>query len=79
MIGVAPLSGTVAELHDFVRKHGITYPTLVDPREKTAKQYGLRTFPLSVLIDRRGVVRSVHSGFRAGEERLLEERIRTML
>lgn len=79
VIGVTPLRGPVAELRDFVKRHGVTYPTLVDPGGKVARQYGLRAYPVTVVIDRRGRIRAVHRGFRAGEERELEREVRAAL
>ena len=79
MIGVAPLSGTVSDVHDFVRQHGISYPTLVDPGGRVGQRYGLEEYPLTVLIDRRGVVRWVHRGFRSGEEAALQRKVTALL
>lgn len=72
VVGVTPLNSAVADLHGFVRRHGITYPTLVDPGERVVKRYGLQAYPLTVLIDRQGAVRWVHQGFRHGDERRFE-------
>ena len=79
VVGVAPLRGPVTELHSFVRRHEITYPTLVDPGEKVGKQYGLQTYPLTVLVDSKGKVQWIHRGFQSGDEAALERQIRTAL
>jgi peroxiredoxin len=79
VIGVTPLKAPVSDIRAFVDRHGVTYPTLVDPDEKVISRYGFRSYPTTVLIDHRGVVRSVHTGFRIGDEKALEERIRSML
>jgi peroxiredoxin len=42
----------------------ITFPVVLDPDGKIADQYDLPTMPTSFLIDRTGVVRFVHAGFR---------------
>jgi peroxiredoxin len=39
-----------------------------DPAGRLAKQLGLETIPAVVLVDRRGVVRNVHSGYHGTED-----------
>lgn len=41
---------------------GFRYPTLGDGALEAAQAYGVRAYPTLVVIDREGVVRSVHSG-----------------
>ncbi len=66
VIGVAALTtNTVDQLHAFVKQHRITYPTAIDPQEKALRQFGVQEYPLTLLIDGRGVVRWVRAGFRS--------------
>jgi peroxiredoxin len=62
-----------------VKRHGLTYPTLVDPSVTVARLYRVAEYPAAVVIDRRGKVRFVHRGFRSGEEQLLERMVRATL
>ena len=78
VLGIAPLT-PLAEIHAFVKQRGITYSILVDPGEKVIKSYGLAGYPVTVLIDGRGVVRFTHAGFRPGDEKTLEQEIRALL
>ena len=55
-------------LKAFAKRYGLTFPVLVcgDPDEANAKLtqlVGWNTWPATLFIDRKGVVRSVHSGF----------------
>ncbi|MCU1336069.1 MAG: Redoxin domain protein [Bryobacterales bacterium] len=55
-------------LRAFVRKYGLEFPVLLcgDPDEANAKLTQLvnwNTWPATLFIDRRGLVRSIHSGF----------------
>lgn len=48
---------------DFLKKYPVTYPIVQDAPGRIARLYGVRTMPMSYLIDRQGVVRQVHQGF----------------
>lgn len=57
-----------ARLRAFVKKYGLEFPVLLggDPDEANAKLSQLvnwTTWPATLFIDRKGLVRSVHSGF----------------
>lgn len=52
----------------FVRALAVDYPILLDPRKSVAPLYQLGELPMSVLIDRAGVVRFVHADYQAGKE-----------
>lgn len=52
----------------FVRALQVDYPILLDPRKSVAPLYRLDELPMSVLIDRAGVVRFVHADYQAGKE-----------
>jgi thiol-disulfide isomerase/thioredoxin len=50
-----------------VEKFNIGYPSVSDPAGSLPASYGLETMPTSYLIDRNGIVRYVHEGFRSGD------------
>ena len=79
IVGVTQMDPTVGEVRAFLKRFGITYPVVLDPGEKTGQRYRLEGHPTGVLIDRKGVVRFVHTGFLAGEEKLLEQAIQAVL
>lgn len=51
----------------FLKKNPIGYPSVADPKGKLPRRFGLETMPTSYLIDRKGVIRYVHKGFRSGD------------
>ncbi len=53
---------------EFVHALKVSYPILLDPRKSVAPLYQLDELPMSVLIDRAGVVRHVHAEYQAGKE-----------
>jgi thiol-disulfide isomerase/thioredoxin len=61
------------------RKVKVGYPSVSDPEGRLPATYGLKTMPTSYLIDRNGVVRSVHAGFRASDVDGLRAEIRALL
>ncbi len=60
-------------------KHKIGYPSAADPEGVLPESFGLKTMPTSYLIDRAGVVRLVHPGFRASDVGELRARIKTLV
>jgi len=63
----------------FLAAHKVSYPSVSDPQGNLPKSFGLKTMPTSYLIDRAGVVRYVHPGFRASDIDDLRKKIREVL
>jgi peroxiredoxin len=56
--------GQQAQLaRQFRDKHALTYPILLDAGDQVSQKYGITAFPTNIVIDRKGVVRSVEIGF----------------
>ena len=63
----------------FLERRKVTYPSVSDPEGHLPATYGLKTMPTSYIIDRNGVVRYVHAGFRASDVDGLRTEIRGLL
>lgn len=66
----------------FIAEHGLSYTLLENgegDREVVRAVYGVRSFPTSFLVGRDGRIMYFHEGFEAGDERELEEQIRSLL
>jgi peroxiredoxin len=63
----------------FLRRRPVGYPSALDPEGAIPGRYGVASMPTSFLIDRDGIVRHVHRGFRAEDEALLRERIQELV
>jgi len=57
-----------ADARRFVRKHGLTYPIVLDPHGSTLGHWGVPGLPTTFVVDRRGrVVAKVVGGLRVGD------------
>ena len=63
----------------FLDKNPIGYPSASDPKGRLPSQFGVDTMPTSYLIDREGVIRYVHRGFKRGDGSKLRHEIRALL
>jgi peroxiredoxin len=58
---------------------GVSFPVLFDETKSVSKLYEVEAMPVTVLVDKQGVVRHVHHGYKPGyEEKYLTE-IRSLL
>ena len=63
----------------FLRRYKTPYPVLHDPEGKFASSYKLPGMPTSFVIDRNGVIRLVHSGFKPGDMATIRQEINKLL
>ncbi|QFU77225.1 TlpA family protein disulfide reductase [Halioglobus maricola] len=57
----------------------VTFPVLFDVENTVSETYGVDAMPATVLVDRNGVIRFAHRGYKPGYEQLYEEQIRALL
>jgi thiol-disulfide isomerase/thioredoxin len=71
---------TAAPYGEFLKKFNPSFPTVRDGAQKLIAEVKVPAMPTSYLIDRKGVVRSVHSGFHGeADVRALREEIIRLL
>jgi peroxiredoxin len=63
----------------FLEEHPVHYTSLADPNGEVAKAYGLIGMPSSFVIDRDGIVRARHTGFKPQDVEALRKEIRELL
>ena len=68
-----------AKAKAFLERRKVGYPSVSDPEGRLPSTYGLKTMPTSYLIDRNGVVRAVHAGFRQSDMEGLRNEIRALI
>jgi thiol-disulfide isomerase/thioredoxin len=57
----------------------VTFPIAYDVDSKVSKLYKVQTMPSTVIVDRKGNVRILHRGYKAGDENVYLTQIRAML
>ena len=63
----------------FLYDHPVHYTLLADPVGNIAKLYGLRGMPSSFVIDRDGVIRARHTGFKPQDIDVVRKEIRDLI
>jgi peroxiredoxin len=64
---------------EFASAMGVSYPILFDTGTNIGKDYLLLKMPMTILVDRSGVVRYSAVGFKRGDERVYLDQIRELL
>jgi thiol-disulfide isomerase/thioredoxin len=64
---------------EMARTLKVSYPVLFDERKDVSRAYQVGTMPVTVLIDRAGVVRYVSEGYKPGYEQRYIEKLRELL
>jgi len=66
--------------NEYVRETGVTFPVMTDDRKKSVSRlYDIRLLPLTVVIDREGNVRYVHSNFDSGSSEQIAAEVAALL
>ena len=64
---------------DFAKTHGATFPVVWDTGHKVTDRYQPRSMPTTYVVDRQGLIRFQHFGFRDPEDRPLADEVKTLL
>jgi peroxiredoxin len=64
---------------EFADSMKVSYPIMFDTGSDIGRDYQLAKMPVTILIDRSGVVRFSHIGFQRGDDRMYLEQIRELL
>lgn len=59
----------------FLEAHPVSYPVIADPVGAIGIPYGVRTLPVSFLLDREGRIVWKHNGFRGDDGVMIKQRI----
>lgn len=66
-------------MRDFLTRVRVSFPVAHDVRHEVAGRYSPPTMPTSYIVDRHGVVRHVHRGFRARDASMIESHVQALL
>jgi thiol-disulfide isomerase/thioredoxin len=64
---------------EMARTLEVSYPVLYDAQKSVGKSYRVSSMPVTVLIDRAGVIRYVSEGYKPGYEARYTEKLRELL
>jgi peroxiredoxin len=79
IVGIALDSDGAKSVRPFVKQRKLTYTMLLDSERKVARLYQAPPIPQTYIVDREGVIRSLHLGFYPGMEKDLEKEIKALL
>ena len=63
----------------FAHGEAVTFPLLLDPEKAVSRSYQVDNLPMTLLIDRNGVVRHVFRDYNAKSEELYLQQLRALL
>lgn len=78
VIGVS-VDEDLRRAQEYATAIGVSYPILFDTGSEIGKDYFLQKMPMTILVDRAGVVRYSIVGFKRGDERVFLDQIRELL
>jgi peroxiredoxin len=78
VLGVS-IDEDLARAHEFAGAMKVSYPLLFDTGSDIGRDYLLQKMPMTILVDRAGVVRYSNVGFKRGDERAYLDHIRELL
>jgi peroxiredoxin len=64
---------------EYAKGRSVAFPLLLDPTKSVSRLYQVDNLPMTVLIDRGGVVRHVHRDYSAKDEALYLKELRALL
>lgn len=73
------LDEKLSDAQDFLAKFPIRFDIVTDPGQQCAKSFDVQAMPSSFLIDRNGVIRHIHLGFRSGDVKELRAQVQKVL
>jgi thiol-disulfide isomerase/thioredoxin len=79
VMGVAIEHDDGSNVPAFVKAMGMTYPVGLPTSRQEIIDYSPDSLPMMVLVDKKGHIRWIQSGYGGGTEELLEEKIRVLL
>jgi thiol-disulfide isomerase/thioredoxin len=64
---------------DFLKRYPVDYPVAIDKTGNSGRDFAVAGMPSGYLIDRDGLIREVHVGFRKGDEKILRDKIQELI
>lgn len=68
-----------SNVDQFLRRIHVSFPIVLDASHAVAGRYSPARMPTSFIVDRRGIVRHVHAGFRASDAGSIEREVAALV
>ena len=78
VVGVS-VDKDASNIKGFAKKLGVTFPIVHDANHQVSGRYQPPRMPSSYIVDRKGIVRFVHGGFRADDATVFEKQVVQLL
>ena len=62
-----------------IKELGVTFPILYDTESKASSLYNVDAMPTTVMIDKKGEIRYINRGYKAGDENKYRDQIRELI
>ena len=62
------VEGEVGPARDIVDRTRVSFPVLIDEGQRVSQRYQLEAMPSTIVVDRDGMVRYIHRGYKPGDE-----------
>ena len=62
------VEGEIEPAERIAKKTKVTFPILIDEGQRVSETYNLEAMPSTIVVDRDGVVRYIHRGYKPGDE-----------
>ncbi len=73
------VEGDAKPAQDIVDKTNVTFPVLIDQDQKVSELYDLEAMPSTIVVDRDGVIRYIHLGYKPGDESKYVEVVKKLI
>ena len=73
------VEGKRAPAQKIVDKTNVRFPVLIDAAQDVSETYDLKAMPTTVVVDRDGVVRYIHRGYKPGDEAKYIEVVKNLI
>jgi peroxiredoxin len=78
VVGVS-VDKDASNIQSFLKKLAVSFPVVHDAGHEVSGRYQPPRMPSSYIVDRKGIVRYVHGGFRADDAAVFEKQIQELL
>ncbi|HET8707222.1 MAG TPA: TlpA disulfide reductase family protein, partial [Pseudomonadales bacterium] len=69
----------VQDAKDFLKESPVSFLIFADSKGEMPEKFGVQGMPTSYLVDKNGVVRLVHPGFKDGDLEMLKGEIKKLI